>query len=162
MRKANEAVGAIFLSLNTGRMMLNLRSSTVSYPNNWGFVGGKIENNETPLVALEREIQEELGNSLPDVLDVIPFDVFSTKNDKFQYYSFIILVQDEFIPVLNDESSGYSWVKIGNWPKPLHPGAKNTLYNDNIIMDFTSLWESKKNGKPFSNSLPYSFFNPLI
>lgn len=161
MKKTNEAIGAIFLSKSTGRMMLNLRSDTVSYSNYWGFVGGKIEYNETPLEALKREINEELGNSLPEVLDVIPFDVFSTKNVKFQYYSFIVVVQDEFIPVLNDESSGYSWVKIGNWPKPLHPGAKSTLYNTNIVEDFNSLWDSIKNGKPFSNSLPYSFFNAI-
>lgn len=153
----NEAVGAIFLSKSTGRMMLNLRSDNATYANNWGFVGGKIEANETPLNALYREISEELGSSIPVIEDIIPFDVFCTKNGKFKYYSFIIVVPDEFIPVLNHESSGYSWVRIGNWPKPLHPGAKSTLYNSNIVRDFDSLWESIKNGKPFYNSLPFSF-----
>lgn len=150
----NEAVGAIFLSKSTGRMMLNLRSELVTYPNCWGFVGGKIEKNEIPIKALFREIGEELGTSIPEIHDIIPFDVFSTKNEKFKYYSFVIVVEDEFIPVLNDESSGYTWVKIGAWPKPLHPGAKSTLYNTNIVHEFSSLWESQKNGKPFTNSLP--------
>jgi len=149
----NEAVGAIFLAKSTGRMMLNLRSDTVTYSNNWGFVGGKIENHEIPLEALHREILEELGNSVPIIEDIIPFDVFCTKNGKFKYYSFIVVVKDEFIPILNDESAGYAWVKIGNWPKPLHPGAKSTLYNPNIVHDFTSLWESIKNDTPFLNSL---------
>lgn len=151
----NEAVGAIFLSKRTGRMMLNLRSDTVTYSNNWGFVGGKIETNETPIEALYREMHEELGDSVPFIEDIIPFDVFCTKNEKFRYYSFIVVVADEFIPELNSESAGYSWVKIGNWPKPLHPGAKSTLYNVNIVSDFTSLWESIKNGSTFYNSLPY-------
>lgn len=151
----NEAVGAIFLSKHTGRMMLNLRSETVTYSNNWGFVGGKIEHGETTIEALYREISEELGDSIPQIEDIIPFDVFCTKNEKFKYYSFIIVVQEEFIPELNDESAGYSWVKIGNWPKPLHPGAKSTLYNINIVEDMNALWESIKNGKPFKNSLPY-------
>lgn len=153
----NEAVGAIFLSKKTGRMMLNLRSDSATYSNNWGFVGGKIESRETPLQALYREMSEEMGDSVPDIEDIIPFDVFCTKNGKFKYYSFIVVVQEEFIPDLNHESAGYSWVKIGNWPKPLHPGAKSTLYNPNIVHDFTSLWESIKNGKPFLNSLPFMF-----
>jgi len=151
----NEAVGAIFLSKRTGRMMLNLRSETVTYSNNWGFVGGKIERGESAIEALYREIAEELGDSVPPIEDIIPFDVFCTKNEKFKYYSFIVVVQEEFIPELNDESAGYSWVKIGNWPKPLHPGAKSTLYNVNIVEDMNALWESIKNGKPFKNSLPY-------
>lgn len=153
----NEAVGAIFLSKTTGRMMLNLRSDSSTYSNNWGFVGGKIERNESPMQALHREICEELGDSVPKIEDIIPFDVFSTKNGKFKYYSFIVVVEDEFIPVLNHESAGYAWVKIGNWPKPLHPGAKSTLYNSNIVTDFNSLWISIKNGKPFFNSLPVTF-----
>lgn len=151
----SEAVGAIFLSKRTGRMMLNLRSETVTYSNNWGFVGGKIEINESPIQALYREMNEELGDSIPVIEDIIPFDVFCTKNDKFRYYSFVVVVAEEFIPDLNDESAGYSWVKIGNWPKPLHPGAKSTLYNTNIVSDFTALWNSIKNGRPFINSLPY-------
>jgi 8-oxo-dGTP pyrophosphatase MutT (NUDIX family) len=150
----NEAVGAIFLSKSTGRMMLNLRSDTSTYSNNWGFVGGKIEYRESPIEALHREIKEELGDSVPNMEDIIPFDVFCTKNGKFKYYSFVVVVKDEFIPNLNHESAGYAWVKIGNWPKPLHPGAKSTLYNPTIVHDFTSLWDSIKNGKPFLNSLP--------
>ena len=153
----NEAVGAIFLSRKTGRMMLNLRSDSATYSNNWGFVGGKIERRESPLQALHREMCEELGDSVPTIEDIIPFDVFCTKNGKFKYYSFIVVVPNEFIPDLNHESAGYSWVHIGNWPKPLHPGAKSTLYNNNIVTDFTALWESIKNGKPFLNSLPTYF-----
>lgn len=150
----SEAVGAVFLSKNTGRMMLNLRAESVSYANYWGFVGGKIESTETPHQALTREIAEELGTSVPEVLDTIPFDIFTSKNGKFMYYSFLIVVQDEFIPVLNAESSGYAWVKIGSWPKPLHPGAKSTLYNSNIVQDFDTLWDSIKKGTLFVNSLP--------
>lgn len=150
----SEAVGAVFLSKNTGRMMLNLRSETVTYPQYWGFVGGKIENDESAIQALQREISEELGTSVPEILDFIPFDIFLSKNEKFKYYSFMVIVQDEFIPELNSESSGYAWVKIGSWPKPLHPGAKSTLYNKNLLNDFDSLWSALFKKEPFTNSLP--------
>lgn len=150
----NEAVGGVFLSKSTGRMMLNLRSEKATYSNHWGFIGGKIEHNESTIEALHREIREELGDSVPDIIDIIPFDIFTTINNKFKYYSFVIIVPDEFIPVLNHESSGYAWIQIGYWPKPLHPGAKSTLYNTNIVQDFISLYDHIKNGKPFFNSLP--------
>lgn len=152
---AHEAVGAIFLSINTGRLMLNLRSDSVTYPNYWGFVGGKVEKNETSLQCLKREISEELGTTVPELQDIIPFDIFTTKNLKFRYYSFLVIVQDEFIPMLNEESSGYAWIKIGNWPQPLHPGAKTTLHNDILLQDFKNVWEQKKNGKLLSNNLPF-------
>lgn len=150
----NEAVGAIFLSKSTGRMMLNLRSETSTYSNNWGFVGGKLQDCETPIQALHREIHEELGYSVPDIEDIIPFDVFSTKNGKFKYYSFVILVSDEFIPELNHESSGYAWVAIGSFKSlKLHPGAKQTLTDELLIKNFISLYNSYKNGDVFINSL---------
>ena len=151
----HEAVGAIFLSVRTGRVMLNLRSDTVSYPNYWGFVGGKLEKDETPVDGLRREIVEELGTNVPKLQDMIPFDVFTTKNNKFKYYSFLVVVQDEFVPDLNGESSGYAWVKIGNWPQPLHPGAKSTLHNDTLISDFHNVWDMVKTGKLLENNLPF-------
>ena len=43
------------------------------------------------------------------------------------YYSFVAVVDEEFIPTLNNESAGYAWVNIGQWPKPLHDGARVTL-----------------------------------
>lgn len=141
---AQEAVGAIFMSIDTGRVMLNLRSEDVTYSNYWGFVGGKVEGTETPLDALAREIQEEMGYNVPEMLDIIPFDVFTTKNGRFKYYSFLVLVQSEFVPELNDESNGFAWVKIGMWPKPLHPGAKPTLYDDAILKDFEMIREKRR------------------
>ena len=141
---AQEAVGAIFMSLNTGRVMLNLRSEDVTYSNYWGFVGGKVENDETPIEALNREIQEEMGPNVPEKIDIIPFDVFTTKNERFKYYSFLVLVQDEFVPELNAESNGYAWVKMGMWPKPLHPGAKPTLYNSTVLKDFETIRDKRK------------------
>lgn len=152
---AHEAVGGIFLSVNTGRVMLNLRSESVSYSNYWGFVGGKLEKNESPLECLKREIMEELGNDLPVFDDFIPFDVFSSSNARFRYYSFLVIVQDEFIPILNSESSGYSWVKIGNWPQPLHPGAKSTLLNSSLLDDFENILQERKNGRLLTNNLPF-------
>ena len=117
------ASGCIFLSIDTGRVMLQQRSGAVNHPRTWGFFGGKAEGNERPSETLYREMEEEIG-LVPSIDKVIPINKFTSPNKKFIYNSFVVTVDDEFIPVLNNESDGYCWVKIGNWPRPLHPGAK--------------------------------------
>lgn len=44
-----------------GEVLLQKKDSTHIYPNVWCFFGGKIEENEKPNEALEREIMEETG-----------------------------------------------------------------------------------------------------
>jgi hypothetical protein len=39
----------------------------------------------------------------------------------------LVVVNEEFLPILNEEHNGYSWVSFGKWPKPLHVGLRNTL-----------------------------------
>lgn len=141
---AQEAVGAIFMSMETGRMMLNLRSKNVTYSYYWGFIGGKVEKDESIKEALLREITEEIGDNIPELLDVIQIDEYNTANKRFAYHSFVVMVPEEFIPRLNDESSGYVWVDPRHWPKPLHPGAKTTLYNNDVMDKIQEMWETKK------------------
>ena len=117
------ASGCIFLSVDSGRVMLQLRSNRVTHPNTWGFFGGKGENDERPIETLLREIQEELMIT-PDILRIIPVNKFTATNRKFEYNSFVITVSKEFCPPLNSESAGYCWVNIGQWPQPIHPGAR--------------------------------------
>ena len=82
--------------------------------------------NETVEEALKRELEEEIG-LVPELTKLNPIDVYQSKDKNFMYYSFVYVTDKEFIPTLNNESSGYAWVNIGNWPKPLHDGARNTL-----------------------------------
>jgi hypothetical protein len=42
------------------------------------------------------------------------------------------VVEQEFIPRLNGEHSGYAWVSINQWPLPLHDGVRKTLNNKTI------------------------------
>ena len=120
------AVGTTFVAQDTGRMLLNLRSNDVSYPHTWSFWGGKIEKGEQPLDALRRELKEEMG-FVPPMEKLNPLDTFKSKDKGFIYYTYVIVTPTEFKPNLNRESSGYAWVDIGKYPKPLHNGAKITL-----------------------------------
>src|ERR1035438_3651950 len=114
-----QAAGCVFFARSTKRILLNFRSTTVSKPNCWGFWGGKINQDETIIQGLSREIKEEIG-FLPEYERVTIIDEFHSPDAQFVYYSFAIFVVDEFIPLINDESQGYAWVGLNSYPKPLH------------------------------------------
>lgn len=120
------AVGVVFLAKDTGRCLLQLRNSDKRFKHTWGFWGGMVEDAETPMEAIIRELNEEIG-FVPDLHKLNPLDIYQSRNKKFYYYSFAYVTDTEFHPVLNSESAGYAWIDIGVWPKPLHQGAYNTL-----------------------------------
>lgn len=148
-----EASGCIFLAVDTGRVMLQQRSQNSSHPRTWGFFGGKSEGTERPIETLLRELNEEVG-ILPDVEKIYPLNKFISPDKKFTYHTFVVAVFEEFTPVLNNESDGYCWVKISNWPRPLHPGTKAQLYNKDIINKIKTIYStSAKNGDDWINTL---------
>lgn len=124
------AAGVVFLALDTGRCLLQLRNSDKRQRHTWGFFGGTIEKNETPFEALQRELVEEIG-FIPELTKLNPIDIYESKDKNFYYYSYAAVVEKEFSPKLNGESAGFAWVDIGIWPQPLHQGAKVTLQKNN-------------------------------
>lgn len=131
MNKIIEAAGALIYCSSTKRFLWLMR--TQSYNNTWGLVGGKKEANENILECLEREMREELGIEVKKE-KIMPLETFTSKDTNFFYYSYVISVKEEFIPILNDEHSGFCWLDWRQTPKPLHPGAWNSL-NDSDIFD---------------------------
>ena len=122
--------GALFYARNTKRFLFLERTKTKT-AGQWGLVGGKAEGNETPWKALEREISEEVGKT-PPIKKVIPLEMFTSNDSKFFFHTYLAIVDNEFIPTLNDEHSGYAWTNVNCWPKPLHVGLRNTLQNKSI------------------------------
>ena len=117
--------GALFYTLDTNRLLLLHRTQSKQH-NVWGLVGGTNEDKETPWEGLKREIQEEIG-SLPNIKKTIPLETFVSNDDHFSFHTYLCVVENEFIPKLNNEHDGYAWVSFGKWPKPLHSGLANTL-----------------------------------
>jgi 8-oxo-dGTP pyrophosphatase MutT (NUDIX family) len=126
VKPAVVAAGVIFLALDTQRCLMQLRNSDKRFKHTWGFFGGMCEKGETPYEALQRELVEEIG-FMPELSKLNPIDIYESKDKQFYYYSFAAVVANEFSPNLNKESAGYAWVNIGNWPQPLHQGARVTL-----------------------------------
>lgn len=120
MAEHTEGVGALIYAKKTNRYLFLLRNKT-RQQGYWGIAGGKIDPAETVVQALVREINEEIGVDYTNK-KFIPLETFTADNEKFVYYTFLVTVDDEFVPVLNDEHRGYCWVELRDHPKPLHPG----------------------------------------
>jgi 8-oxo-dGTP pyrophosphatase MutT (NUDIX family) len=118
--------GGLFLAKDTQRFLFLLRAQGKT-AGTWGLVGGKKEPSDiTAYDALLREIQEEIG-SVPNNVKPVPLEWYSSRDDMFSYHTYVMIVEHEFIPLLNEEHTGYCWVGINDWPRPLHSGVRNTL-----------------------------------
>ena len=125
-----EGCGALVYAKTTNRYLFLLRNKS-KHAGSWGIVGGKIDPGETVIQALIREIVEEIGRDYSSK-KFIPLETFTAENSKFVYYTFLVTVDQEFVPELNDEHRGYCWVEMQDHPRPLHPGLWRS-FNFDII-----------------------------
>ena len=118
-----KGAGCLFLALNSGNVLIGKRSAKVMEPGTWGTWGGKIDGNENPVEALERELREECG--FTQQADYIGVCVF--REGEFEYFNYLVTVKQEFQPTLNDETDDFEWTNINNLPQPLHFGLEDAL-----------------------------------
>lgn len=98
------------------------RSANADHPGEWCFPGGRRETGETLEACAEREAIEEVG-SIPEgvreewtrqitptgIPAIVPGDASSAEVD---FTTFIQNVDECFIPVLNDEHTGWAWASF--------------------------------------------------
>ena len=132
-----EGVGAFIYCISTKRYLFLLRNES-RYSGTWGVAGGKIEFGESISRSLLREITEELGGTILDA-KLIPLEKFTSDNNKFIYHTFIVPVDEEFVPILNEEHRGYCWVGLEDHPKPLHPGVWRTINFEAVVAKIKTL-----------------------
>ena len=130
----NQSAGIFFYSKSTARSLYLLRNETKNPT--WSIPGGKIEKNETLLVGLKRECIEEI-QYWDDDFKLVPVQKFV--NNTFAYHTFFCEIENEFVPILNDEHCGYAWVGGDRYPKLLHPGLFSTIQIDNVAEKLSSL-----------------------
>lgn len=135
--KPLEGVGAFIYCTSTKRYLFLLRNEN-RYSGTWGVVGGKTESGELIVESLLREMTEEIGGTIQDA-KLIPLEKFTSDNDKFVYNTFIVPVEEEFVPILNNEHRGFCWVSLEDHPKPLHPGVWRTINFEAIVTKIKTL-----------------------
>lgn len=121
----NQSCGSLIYCTSTHRYLFLLRNNG-KFPDSWGLVGGKIEAGESILEGLMREIREELGGEILGA-KIIPIEQYTSDNKRFTYHTFLIKVETEFVPELNNEHKGYCWVPLEAYPRPLHPGVFRSI-----------------------------------
>ena len=129
--------GVIILARSTGRLLMPKRSEEVLEPNTWGVWGGAIDEGEDPKKAARREVAEECGYTGP--MELYPIYVYKHAASGFKYFNFLGVVEDEFTPQLNWETSQADWFDLRKLPTPLHFGIKAVLRDSkalNIIQKF--------------------------
>lgn len=92
-----------------GKILALLRGETApSYPLHWDLPGGVLEYGEDPIKGIIREIQEECGLS---VTDVLPFDVYGHNNSEGFWVTIAYrckTVSD--VVTISSEHTGFKWV----------------------------------------------------
>lgn len=123
--------GGLFLAKDTKRFLFVQRTKEKT-AGTWGLVGGKKEPQDNTIIdSLTREIKEEVGK-VPNIKKIIPLELFVSNDQQFNYNTYVLLIDKEFIPILNSEHSSYAWCSYNWYPKPLHQALKLSLNNKTI------------------------------
>jgi 8-oxo-dGTP pyrophosphatase MutT (NUDIX family)/outer membrane biosynthesis protein TonB len=121
------AAGVLFLTVDKKALFLQ-RSAESDMPGIWAFPGGKIEEGETPEQAAERECIEEIGKfpegKLIKHTRRIAHQLGDEHNQSYDvdFTTYLMCIEKEFKPKLNDEHTAYVWAPVNTPPQPIHPG----------------------------------------
>ena len=132
--------GILPFSKKTDRFLLTLRSEFVKEPETWGTWGGKLDDMETndPREAAKIEFKEESDYS--GKIKLIDAYIYKKKDDNgnviFKYYNYIGIIDEEFEPVLDWETSDYKWLTVEELYniEPKHFGLDALLKNSKEII----------------------------
>ena len=85
----------VWMMNQEGKILLQKRSSTKNpNPNKWTRTGGHVESGETPLIGIQREVEEEVGVKIPEnkfeLISVEKEEANETnRNFIYSYFSYV-------------------------------------------------------------------------
>ncbi len=130
------AAGALICARSTSRLLIAHRAEGTLQAGTWGTWGGAVDAGETAVETVARELHEEAG--FEGDFDAHPLMVFE-HDTGFTYSNFLVVVKDEFDPVLNWETQNFGWFTYGDWPDPLHFGLDQLLNHEPSLSEIRTL-----------------------
>lgn len=106
------------------KFLLGQRNKDGSFPNSWSLFGGKIEEGESVLEGIKRELYEETGIKS----DNIRYTSFEEQwGMGYPYYFYLGYCDEEYECKLNHENQDWGWFDMDTIPKPLFPTLFSSL-----------------------------------
>lgn len=100
-----------FIIDSSGKVLIVKRSKADLYGNMWDVPWGKLEQEDSLFEAIAREIKEETGLELTNIISIITSSKFSgSMSDRPFIFRNIYLCKAEGHIKLSDEHSEYKWV----------------------------------------------------
>lgn len=131
--------GALFYSRKTKRFLL-LQKNNGKHQGTWGLVGGTNHETETAWQGLQREIKEEIG-FVPKIIKSIPLETFISNDKIFNFHTYLCVIEEEFLPTLSSEHSGWAWSNLDCAPKPLHQGLRTSFSNKSLKIKLETVFK---------------------
>ncbi len=117
--------GVLITCVKTDNIFLLLRNDKVPV---WAMVTGGVDEGESVIGGLKREIHEELFINPNDIeYKQIRVEQIPDKNREFHYFEGF--TNSEFKPILDHENLNYGWFPKDKLPSPLYKGLAEKIAN---------------------------------
>ena len=135
MTEKAQAGGFLFMADRTGRVLLLKRSKFCDSPHTWSIPGGgfKPDTDDTIFETAKRETFEEIGLTVENTASKV-FKIYEHASPDLVFTTYMALCEDEFVPRLNHEHTGYRWVNLVDLPSPLHTGMLPMIRNTSPLL----------------------------
>lgn len=122
--RIKNAVGVLIIAEDTNKVFL-MKRGFAPHKGSWSLLSGGMEDGESKLETLKREIMEEAQIDADEKLDLT---FIRTENNSGKLYHYYVgLTSTEIIPTLDEENTDYGWYSEDELPTPLYPNTKDKI-----------------------------------
>lgn len=143
-RETGEGAGGLYYCPDSENFLIMLRSDD----DTWCGLGGGRDRIDgqgfEPLeTTVKREAFEEAGLDMDTPVRLIPVGI-KHHPDGFKFHNYLALIEEEFLPVINDEHKSFQWVPYKDFPKNMHPGMMEVFHTpegQRVLQQYTTAFD---------------------